>query len=249
MSSAISHARYRWNTPMARRQEMRGISEEPSPACFASSSPSRGDLPRWPSAVMLAASARCESERKRASTLSFVRRAFGARHECGLRERGDDDEILDLVAPRRLLEASDARVSARPSVGTYARGDTRKPKKEVSQAAFLARIRAISSSRESSDHQARHADARNMRQRPRFNRRAAASSRSGAEKNHDLDAQAGVAIPVLPFDVAVSLVEDHLPDPADLATLRAVSRCATRWTRRGGRWKRSVNVMPPAADI
>ena len=98
---------------MARRQEMRGISEEPSPACFASSSLSRA---RWPSAVMLAASARCESERKRASTLSFVRRAFGARHECGLRERGDDDESLDLVAPRRLLEASDAHVSARPSV-------------------------------------------------------------------------------------------------------------------------------------
>jgi hypothetical protein len=112
----MSHARYRWNTPMARRQEMRGISEEPSPACFASSSLSRGDFPRWPSAVMLAASARCESERKRASTLSFVRRAFGARHECGLRERGDDDESLDLVAPRRLLEASDAHVSARPSV-------------------------------------------------------------------------------------------------------------------------------------
>ena len=31
-------------------------------------------------------------------------------------ERGDDDESLDLVAPRRLLEASDAHVSARPSV-------------------------------------------------------------------------------------------------------------------------------------
>ena len=39
----------------------------------------------------------------------------------------------------------------------------------------------------------------------------------------DLDAQAGVAIPGLPFDVAVSLVENHLPDPADLAVLRAVS--------------------------
>ena len=63
-----------------------------------------------------------------------------------------------------------------------------------------------------------------MRHRPRFNRRAAASSRSGAKKNHDLDAQAGVAIPNLPFDVAVSLVEKHLPDPADLAVLRAVSR-------------------------
>ena len=40
----------------------------------------------------------------------------------------------------------------------------------------------------------------------------------------DLDAQAGVAIPGLPFDVAVSLVENHLPDPADLAVLRAVSK-------------------------
>ena len=144
MSSAMSHARYRWNTPMARRQEMRGISEEPSPACFASSSPSRGDLPRWPSAVMLAASARCESERKRASTLSFVRRAFGARHECGLRERGDDDESLDLVTPRRLLEASDARVSARPRVGTCARGTRRHSEtQEVRHTPFLARVWAI----------------------------------------------------------------------------------------------------------
>ena len=39
-----------------------------------------------------------------------------------------------------------------------------------------------------------------------------------------LAAQAGVAFPGLPFDVAVSLVEKHLPDPADLAVLRAVSR-------------------------
>ena len=40
----------------------------------------------------------------------------------------------------------------------------------------------------------------------------------------DLDAQAGVAIPGLLFDVAVSLVENHLPDPADLAVLRTVSK-------------------------
>jgi len=39
-----------------------------------------------------------------------------------------------------------------------------------------------------------------------------------------LAAQTGVAIPGLPFDVAVSLVEKHLPDPADLAVLRAVSK-------------------------
>ena len=45
----------------------------------------------------------------------------------------------------------------------------------------------------------------------------------GRKRKRDLDAQAGVAFPGLPFDVAVSLVEKHLPDPADLAVLRAVS--------------------------
>ena len=40
------------------------------------------------------------------------------------------------------------------------------------------------------------------------------------KRKRDVDAQAGVAIPGLPFDVAVSLVEKHLPDPADLAVLR-----------------------------
>jgi hypothetical protein len=44
------------------------------------------------------------------------------------------------------------------------------------------------------------------------------------KRKRDLDSQAGVAIPGLPFDVAISLVEKHLPDPADLAVLRAVSR-------------------------
>ena len=44
------------------------------------------------------------------------------------------------------------------------------------------------------------------------------------KRNRVLAAQAGVAIPGLPFDVAVSIVEKHLPDPADLAVLRAVSR-------------------------
>jgi hypothetical protein len=44
------------------------------------------------------------------------------------------------------------------------------------------------------------------------------------KRKRDLAAQAGVAIPGLPFDVAVSLVEKHLPDPTDLAVLRAVSR-------------------------
>jgi hypothetical protein len=43
-------------------------------------------------------------------------------------------------------------------------------------------------------------------------------------RKQDLASQAGVAFPGLPFDVAVSLVEKHLPDPADLAVLRAVSK-------------------------
>ena len=46
----------------------------------------------------------------------------------------------------------------------------------------------------------------------------------GRRRKRDLDAQAGVAFLGLPFDVAVSIVEKHLPDPADLAVLRAVSR-------------------------
>ena len=44
------------------------------------------------------------------------------------------------------------------------------------------------------------------------------------KRKRDLAAQAGVAFLGLPFDVAVSLVEKHLPDPADLAILRAVSK-------------------------
>jgi hypothetical protein len=44
------------------------------------------------------------------------------------------------------------------------------------------------------------------------------------KRKRELDGQAGVAFPGLPFDVAVSLVEKHLPDPADLAVLRAVSK-------------------------
>ena len=46
------------------------------------------------------------------------------------------------------------------------------------------------------------------------------------KRKRDLDAQAGVVIPGLPFDVIVShiLREDNVPDTADLAQLRAVSR-------------------------
>tara|TARA_B110000977_G_scaffold201885_1_gene299793 strand:- start:18018 stop:18338 length:321 start_codon:yes stop_codon:yes gene_type:complete len=41
-----------------------------------------------------------------------------------------------------------------------------------------------------------------------------------------LDAQAGIAIPNLPFEVVVSHVfrEENLPDPADLSRIRGVSR-------------------------
>ena len=46
----------------------------------------------------------------------------------------------------------------------------------------------------------------------------------GSKRKRVLDAQVGVAIPGLPFDVALSIVEKHLPDPADLAILRAVSK-------------------------
>ena len=48
----------------------------------------------------------------------------------------------------------------------------------------------------------------------------------GRKRKRDLDAQAGVAFPGLLFDVVVAHVlrEEHLPDPADLAVLRAVSK-------------------------
>ena len=60
----------------------------------------------------------------------------------------------------------------------------------------------------------------------------AAESARGVEtrahkRKRDIEAaQSGVAIPNLPFDVVVSHVfrEKHLPDPADLAVLRGVSR-------------------------
>ena len=48
----------------------------------------------------------------------------------------------------------------------------------------------------------------------------------GRKRKRDLDAQAGVAFPGLLFDVVVAHVlrEEHLPDPADVAVLRAVSK-------------------------
>jgi hypothetical protein len=70
----------------------------------------------------------------------------------------------------------------------------------------------------------------------------------GRKRKRDLVEQVGVAIPGLPFDVAVSLVEKHLPDPADLAVLRAVSK-GMRDAVDGERWRRSRNTMPSNADI
>ena len=78
-----------------------------------------------------------------------------------------------------------------------------------------------------------HNDARGARERTRAGHPEPAlmvtEASCGAEtrarkRKRDLAAQAGVAIPGLPLDVAVSLVEKHLPDPADLAVLRAVSK-------------------------
>ena len=43
-------------------------------------------------------------------------------------------------------------------------------------------------------------------------------------RERNLDLTARVAFPGLPFHVSVSIVEKHLPDPADLAVLRAVSK-------------------------
>ena len=78
-----------------------------------------------------------------------------------------------------------------------------------------------------------HNDARGARRTTRAKHAAqhamVAEATRGVEtrarkRKRDLDAQAGVAFPGLPFDVAVSLVEEHVPDPADLAVLRGVSR-------------------------
>jgi hypothetical protein len=46
------------------------------------------------------------------------------------------------------------------------------------------------------------------------------------KRRRSLDAQAGVVIPGLPFEVVVTHVlrKENLPDPADLAVLRRVSR-------------------------
>jgi hypothetical protein len=61
-------------------------------------------------------------------------------------------------------------------------------------------------------------------------------TRGARKRKRELAAQAGVAFPGLLFGVAVSLIEKHLHDPADLAVLRAVSKgmrdavVATGWT-------------------
>ena len=72
-----------------------------------------------------------------------------------------------------------------------------------------------------------HNDARGARGTARDGRAESTrgvETRARKRKREDRDAQAGVAFPGLPFDVAVSIVEEHVPDPADLAVLRGVSR-------------------------
>ena len=69
------------------------------------------------------------------------------------------------------------------------------------------------------------------------------------KRKRDLAAQAGVAMPGLPFDVAVSLVQKHLPDPADLAVLRAVSKGMRDAVDATGRKVEEFEeLMPPSAD-
>jgi hypothetical protein len=76
-----------------------------------------------------------------------------------------------------------------------------------------------------------------------------AAKRRARKRRRDLAAQAGVAIPGLPFDVAVSLVEKHLPDPADLAVLRAVSKGMRDAVDATGRKVEEFGEeMPPSAD-
>ena len=67
-----------------------------------------------------------------------------------------------------------------------------------------------------------HNDARGARGTARDGRAESTrgvETRARKRKREDRDAQAGVAFPGLPFDVAVSIVEEHVPDPADLAVL------------------------------
>jgi hypothetical protein len=69
------------------------------------------------------------------------------------------------------------------------------------------------------------------------------------KRKRDLDAQAGVAFPGLPFDVAVSLVEKT---PARSRGPRGASRGEQRHARRGGRDRAEGGgvreTMPPSAD-
>jgi len=65
------------------------------------------------------------------------------------------------------------------------------------------------------------------------------------KRRRSLDAQAGVVIPGLPFEVVVTHVlrEENLPDPADLAVLRgSVVGCATPWMRCDDELRRSMKM-------
>lgn len=58
-----------------------------------------------------------------------------------------------------------------------------------------------------------------------------------------------VAIPGLLNDIVTTHVFAKLPDPRDLAVLRAVSSgMRDAKTRPGGGWRNSVKRMPPNAD-
>ena len=140
MSSAMSHARYRWNTPMARRQEMRGISEEPSAACFRrprAEAPCRGGLRR---SCCLAASAR-ESERARGlpGRPCVARSARGASASRGSDERTTRastfslrDEFSRLPTPASRLD----RASSRTHEATLGTCDPARAEKAVLERRF-----------------------------------------------------------------------------------------------------------------
>ena len=135
----MSHARYRWNTPMARRQEMRGISEEPSAACFAPS-PSRGacrgGLRR---SCCLAASAR-ESERAR----GLPGRPCVARSARGASASRGSDERTTPARPAGSRSATSSRGFRRPRLGSTERrhGRTRRHSERATQRAPKSRSRA-----------------------------------------------------------------------------------------------------------
>ena len=129
MSSAMSHARYRWNTGSAARDARdlggaeRRVFRRPR-----AEAPCRGGLQRC--AVWL----RARGETNARGSLP-VRRAFGARRGAS---RGPDERTTRASTFRSAtrFEASDARVSARPSVVTDTRGGPRDVRWRAPKKAF-----------------------------------------------------------------------------------------------------------------